>query len=328
MEKSKVYFVKLNEIAKINNLLPDLEQPVGVKVHFGEEGNETYLSPKYAREVTQMVPNPALIETNTLYKGPRTQASTHKQLAKDHGFDFAPVDILDGEYGEENKTVEINGKHFQECHIGQGADKYNSLLVVSHFKGHILTKFGGAIKNLGMGLAARPGKLAQHASIKHQINQEKCTGCKTCVKNCPAEAISIEESGKAIIDQEKCIGCVKCVAVCPENAVKLPIKSVDSEMIQERMAEYAFAGAKNRQIYYINFLVNITEECDCHGAKMTPLTEDIGILASNDPVAIDQASYDLTLKQEPAFENHNGDIQLARAEKMGLGTREYILKYI
>ncbi|MFO7807699.1 MAG: DUF362 domain-containing protein [Candidatus Moraniibacteriota bacterium] len=305
-----------------------METPIGIKVHFGEKGNETYLPPKYVKEIAQNIKNPTLIETNTLYKGPRIRASTHKQLAKKHGFGFSPIDILDGKMGEENKTIRIKGKHFNECYVGKGLDRYNSLLVVSHFKGHILTKFGGALKNLGMGLAARPGKLAQHASVKHQINQEKCTGCKTCIKNCPVGAIYLSENNKAVIDQDKCISCVKCVAVCPEKAVNIPLKSSSSETVQERMSEYALGGIKNKQAFYINFLVNITEECDCHAAKMPTLTPDIGVLASEDPVAIDQASYDLVLQQEPSFKNHNGDPQLKHAEIMRLGKREYTLKEI
>ena len=184
MNKSKVYFVKLNEIEKIKNLLPEFKAPLGVKVHFGEDGNITYIPDAKIKPIIEIVDNPTLIECSVLYKSARSIAKTHRELALKHGFDFAPIDLLDGEEGDDFIEIEINKKHYDKCYLGKGLERYNSLLVVSHFKGHGGSKFGGALKNLGMGLASRKGKLAIHASIKHYIKKEKCISCGDCIKNC------------------------------------------------------------------------------------------------------------------------------------------------
>jgi len=326
MSKSKVYFVKLNELNKIKNLLPEFIPPLGIKVHFGEEGNLTYLPAAYVKKIAGMVENPTLVECNVLYKSPRSQADTHKKLAREHGFDFAPIDFLDGEYGDEAMEVEINGQHFKTCYLGKGLAKYKSLLVISHFKGHITAGFGGAIKNLGMGLASRRGKLAQHAFVKHKVDSEKCISCGLCLANCPVEAITFDENQKAKINQEICISCSKCMAICPVRAIEVPwAEKEELSVFRQRLAEYALAGARGRQCFFINFLINITEKCDCAGEEMKPMTDDIGVLISADPVAIDQASYDLVVKQCKDFAKQKGDEQLEHGAKIGLGAREYEL---
>jgi len=325
MGKSKVYFIKLNELNKIKNLLPEFASPLGVKVHFGEEGNTTYLPASYVKAVSEMVENPTLIECSVLYKAVRSAASTHKELALKHGFTFAPIDFLDGELGDDTIEVEIGGEHFKKCYLGKGLAKYKSLLIISHFKGHISAGFGGAIKNLSMGLASRRGKLAQHAFVKHQVDPEKCLGCSLCIANCPVEAISLNKEQKAEINQNKCISCSKCISICPTNAIGIPWGEKDVKIFRQRLAEYALAGAKDKQCFYINFLINITKLCDCADEKMKPMTDDIGVLVSSDPIAIDQASYDLVVKQCEDFKEQNGDEQLEHGAKIGLGTREYEL---
>ena len=323
MSKSKVYFVKLNELDKVKDLIPELPNSLGIKVHFGEEGNITYLPASYVKEISGWFNNPSLVECNVLYKSPRSQSSTHIALAKEHGFDFAPIDILDGEDGDDATAIKIDGKHFKECWLGSGLAKYKSLLVVSHFKGHIIAGFGGALKNLSMGLASRRGKLAQHAFVKHSVDSEKCISCGICINNCPVEAINFDAEQKAEINQTKCISCSKCIAVCPVDAIAIPQKGKDIKVFRERLAEYALAGTKDRKCFYINFLMNITKGCDCAGEAMPKMTEDIGILVSNDPVAIDQASYDLVIKKCEDFKAQNGDEQLIHGEEIGLGKREY-----
>ncbi|MDD5295032.1 MAG: DUF362 domain-containing protein, partial [Patescibacteria group bacterium] len=310
MAKAKVYFVKLSELNKIKSLLPEFPAPLGIKVHFGEEGNVTYLPAGYVKEIAGMVKNPVLVECNVLYKSPRSQATTHKKLAREHGFDFAEIDILDGELGDDVDAIKIKGEFFKECFLGKGLAKYKSLLVISHFKGHISSGFGGAIKNLSMGLAGRRGKLALHAFIKHQVKPEKCSACGACIANCPVGAIAFDNSGKAKINTDKCISCSKCISVCPTGAISIPWGEKDVNVFRKRLAEYALAGVLGREAFYINFLINITEKCDCANEEMSPMTSDIGLLASPDPVAIDQASYDLVIKQCKDFEKQNGDAQL------------------
>lgn len=326
MSKSTVYFLHSLDSNKLSSILPDFAQPVALKTHFGEEGNSTYLPPEKVKSISELVENPTLVETSTLYKGPRSIASSYKKLAQDHGFDFAPIDLLDGEYGDETGEVGVEGKHFDTCHLGKNWDKYKSVLVVSHFKGHIIANMGGAIKNLAMGLSGRRGKIAQHANIQHQVVPDKCQSCGICIENCPVEAISYDENHKAVIDPQVCISCSKCMALCPYKAIKAPMAHTSSKALQERIAEYATAGAKDKQAFYINFLINITEGCDCEGREMSKLTPDIGIVASQDPVALDQASYDLVVKNYPDFVNYYGEYQLQHAQDLGLGNRDYNLQ--
>ncbi len=323
--KAKVYFIKLNELEKIKGLLPAFRRPLGIKIHFGEEGNITHLPASLVKPIAAMVADPTFVETSVLYKSPRRTARGHRRVALSHGFDFAPIDFLDGETGDDCQEIEINGQHFKKCYLGAGLDKYQSLLVISHFKGHGGAKFGGALKNLGMGLACRRGKLAQHASTKHKVNPEKCIACGQCLANCPVNAIAYNQAGKAEINQAICISCSKCISVCPREAIAIPWASTASQVLQEKIAEYALAGSRDKQCFFINFLVNLTPECDCQNKELKKLTADIGILASSDPVAIDQASYDLVLKQHPDFKDYNAEYQLQHGAKMGLGEREYEL---
>ncbi|MFC1678413.1 DUF362 domain-containing protein [Patescibacteria group bacterium] len=325
MDKSEVYFIKINELNKIKDLLPNFDDRLGIKVHFGEEGNVTYIPAKYIKEITDMLDKPTFIETSVLYKSPRSKATTHRELARRHGFDFLPINFIDGEMGDDVLEIDSIGKLYQKVYLGKGLENYNSLLVISHFKGHMASGFGGALKNLGMGLAARRGKLAQHASIQHQVKEEKCVSCGTCIDNCPVNAINFNDDKKAEINQDICIGCSKCISVCPESAIRIPWSSTDNNIFQERMAEYAANAIQNKKCFFINFLINITRDCDCINKVQEPLTPDICILASSDPVAIDQASYDLVLEQFEEFKEFDGEIQLKYGEELGLGKGEYEL---
>ena len=323
---SKVYFLSMEQSGKIGQLLPEMEKPIAVKTHFGEDENQSSLPADLVKRIADMVEDPTLIENSVLYRSRRSRASTHKELALENGFDFAPLDFLDGEEGNENMEVNIEGNHFNTCYLGKGLEKYSSLLMVSHFKGHVLSGFGGVLKNLGMGLASRRGKLNQHESIKHQVEPEKCISCGICIQNCPVGAIGWDKQGKARIDTAVCISCSECISVCPQQAINVPVLETATQTLQERIAEYAHAGVKDRQGFYINFLKNITEGCDCEMRKMDPLIEDLGVLVSEDPVAIDQASYDLVAEQYSEFKRFSGEYQIAQAEKLGMGSREYELK--
>lgn len=326
MDKSKVYFIKLDEIEKIKNILPEFSAPLAMKVHFGEKGNVTFVPAEYIKKIAEMVSEPTLVETSVLYRSPRSYAAGHRAVALEHGFDFAPIDFLDGEAGDDTFEMPIAGKHFQKCYLGKNLEKYQSLLVVSHFKGHGAAIFGGALKNLGMGLAARRGKLAQHASIKHSVSHDKCLGCGQCVSECPVRAISFQDDGKVEIDHEKCISCSKCISICPAKAIEIPWASTGTDTLQERIAEYALAAAQGKKTFFINLLINITAECDCAGKVMDKIAPDIGILASADPVALDQASCHLLIENNPDLRRFQmGEAQLNHAEKLGLGNRQYEL---
>jgi uncharacterized Fe-S center protein len=328
--KKEVFLVESkNDLGKLwESLKPKLKKPVAIKTHFGEKGNITYPNPKLVKFFAGKLKNPTLIESNTLYKGERSKASTHKKLAIQHGFDFAPIDICDGENGDKEIGIKINLKYFKIAKIGTNIKKYNSILSIAHFKGHGASGFGGAIKNIGMGLASRSGKLKLHSEIAPAVNKNKCRACGLCVKNCPANAITLKK--KAEINPKKCIGCAKCIAVCPYKAIKIPWHGVTNKEFQERLVEYCYAVLKNRDSSFINFLVNITKECDCIAKKMKPFIKDIGYLASDDPVALDKACFDLVKKEygkDPfrKFHHVNSVHQFKYAEKIGLGKTKYKL---
>lgn len=323
--KAKVIFSKSLEKILENLDFTVLGKKVAIKVHFGERGNVTYLPPEMARKVYEKIKSlgkdAALVECNVLYKGSRTNTKDHIATAKEHGFDM-PIDILDGEV--EQNTVEING-----CKIGKGIENYDSLVVLTHFKGHMMAGFGGSIKNLGMGLGSRAGKLDMHSTIKPSVNQDKCIGCGVCIKNCNAEAIYFTEN-KAQVDDKKCVGCAMCIAVCESRAIDVPWQGGTSERLQKKMVEYSSAIlSKFANPIFINVLHNITEECDCMGTKQTPMMQDIGILAANDIVAIDKASLDLADKYSQnkfskinSVDKYN---QIKVAEELGLGSADFEL---
>jgi len=313
---------------------PHFSGKTGIKVHFGERGNETFLNPKYVHEIyneaKKIEPDIALVESNVLYRGSRTNRKDHLATAKEHGFDFAPIVICDGEFGEDNWVIPVNLKHFKEVYIGKELKGFKNLIVISHFKGHGANGFGGTLKNIGMGLGSRAGKMAMHSAFKLIVDPDKCLGCGVCASKCGADAIEIKD-GKAIIDFQKCVRCAGCIANCPQGAVTIPWGSQSSEDLQERIVEYCFGILQElKGIFYINVIENITAKCDCVGEKMKKIAPDIGIVGSTDPVAIDQASYDLLKDKvgEDVFKKiHNIDStrQLSYAEKLGLGNTKYEL---
>jgi len=352
--KSKVYLVRLENLAqtqvvtdKLKRLLeesrvldfikPDFK--VAVKMHFGEEGNTGFVKPEYLRVVNDAISSKGAIvsiaDTNTLYRGRRTNSTSHLALAREHGFTretlSAEVVVPDDSKKENVKEMQINQKFIKTAKLVRLFVDADALLGVSHFKGHIMTGFGGALKNLGMGCAARVGKLQQHADISPICYQQKCIGCRECEKVCPVKAITIQKK-KSVIDGAKCIGCATCIAVCPALAIDVPWGS-GAENIQEKMIEYASAVMKNKRdkVGFLNFAIKITKECDCLAKDDPRVAPDIGILASTDPVSIDKASLDLVnlaCGKDIFKELHperDGSKQLKYAQKLGLGNLDYEL---
>jgi uncharacterized protein len=327
------------------------QDKTAIKIHFGEAGNDGFISPVYVRQVVEKVRAcgalPFLTDTNTLYPGSRSNAVEHIGIAILHGFDFAvagaPVIIADGLNGKNSRKVTIQKKHFQDVIIAGDIAAADSLVVLSHFKGHIVSGFGGAIKNLAMGCAPPQGKRAQHNARPFTIT-EKCTGCASCMKICPEDAIAVTKK-KSVIDHERCVGCFECMHACPEHAIDINWETEIPEFM-ERMVEYAYGAmaGKEKRTGFMNFLIRITPDCDCYPFSDAPIVPDIGILASMDPVAIDAASFDLVNQQQGfpdslltahhhrgedkfkgAHAQTDGEQQLRYAEEIGMGSRSYDL---
>jgi uncharacterized protein len=351
---SKVYFAPLNSKSSLSerqeslsrilsefdfSSIIQLRDKVAVKTHVGDVNNTTHISPELIRlavdKVKELKAKPFLTETSTLYAGPRSGAIGHINLAYEHGFTpevtGAPFMMADGLFGNAEIEVKIPGMLFKKVNIARDIVLADSMIMFSHPTGHILAGIGAAIKNLGMGLSSRKGKLQQHSSIKPYVNKSECTFCGECLKWCPVNAI-IKIDSKANIQDEICIGCGECLAICKFNAIKFNW-GVQSDDIQRRMAEYALGvmQSKKGSSLFINVLTDMTKECDCMSITQKPVIGDIGILASTDPVAIDQATLDLTKQKnsrslsEISYPALDANIQLEHAEKIGLGKRKYNL---
>jgi len=307
----------------------DKKKLIAVKTHFGEKGNTAYIKPIYVNTVCEILEregfSPFLTDTNTLYRGERINSVSHLINASFNGFSHYPVIIADGLKGESSKKVEINGKIFKDVHIASDIFYAEGMVVVSHFKGHEVTGFGGAIKNIGMGCAARKGKLAMHSHINPTVS-DNCIGCMKCIDWCQVKAIEKKE-GKAYVNPEKCVGCALCIEVCPNGSIRINW-DMDSDETQRRIVEYAYGAVKNKKVIYINVITEVSKACDCYPFSSLPLVEDIGIMISSDPVAVDKASYDAVVKafKGDPFAEHNGVdslTQIKYGESIGLGSSEY-----
>jgi len=315
---------------------------VGIKVHFGEEGNETFVKPSRLRVIIQRLKErktkPFFTDTNTLYTGMRSNSVDHTRLAEHHGFGISetgiPVLIADGLAGEDEVEVEIGCKHFRRVGVATGIASADSLLAITHVTGHCAAGLGGVIKNLGMGCSSRKGKLQQHSALKPRITTEKCTGDLRCMKKCPADAI-IEVDNKARIIEEKCIGCGECIVTCRFGAVTFSW-DLSGPALQERMAEHALGVAKLKKdrLGCISFMTTMTKECDCFGNKEKDvLVPAIGVAASRDPLALEQACVDIIEREtgrtvRDTFRCQDFSRILEYGEEIGLGSRSYNLQTV
>jgi uncharacterized Fe-S center protein len=335
---SVVYFLDLRKSYKDNHLLlfehflkkvnvhsvVEKNAVCALKIHVGEDGNTNYVSPLFVRRVCDHVRNaggrPILTDTTTLYRGRRFRGDLHIELAHEHGFSFAPFVIGDGLYGDD--SIDVNGSKIASlfAHV-------ESMICVSHFKGHLNCGFGGALKNLGMGCAAKGGKLEMHSRSKPSIDQKKCTKCLRCLEYCIFDAVKKTAQGLSI-DHRSCSGCGGCMSICPERAIVFTWDAASSD-IQKGIARYATDSVRSAKVFYLNFLINISPNCDCFHTNQPMIADDIGILASTDPVSIDQACYDMVKTEiDDLYPRVNAQDQLAFAEEFGLGERTYEIKSV
>ena len=370
MEKSKVYFtdfrtrVGVSLTEKLQRLIKkagitDIDMDgkfVAIKMHFGELGNLSYLRPNYAKAVADVVKEcggkPFLTDCNTLYPGSRKNALEHLDCANINGFNTittgCQIIIGDGLRGTDDITVPVrNGEYCKEAYIGRAVIDADIFISLTHFKGHESTGFGGAIKNIGMGCGSRAGKMQQHNSGKPIVHDDLCRGCRRCAKECGSDAITYE-NGKAVINQDICKGCGRCIGACVFDAIENQNWNAN-EILGRKMAEYSQAVCDGRPTFHISLVRDISPNCDCHGENDAPILPDVGIFASFDPVALDQACVDACLHATPMpnsqlsdnladphwhhhhdnFLDSNPNVRwketLEHAEKIGLGTREYEL---
>ena len=367
-EKSEVYFTDFrakpgyNLLQKLEKLIKKAgidkinfeNNYVAIKLHFGEPGNLAFLRPNYAKVVADIVKElggkPFLTDCNTLYVGGRKNALDHIDTAYLNGFTpFSTgcnVIIADGIKGTDEELVEINQKYVKTAKIGRSIMDADIFISLSHFKGHEMTGFGGAIKNVGMGCGSRAGKMEMHSSGKPTVLENMCKKCRRCIKICAHNAISYNEDMIAHIEHKKCVGCGRCMGICNFDAIKSPNDS-SGDILNMKMAEYAYAVVKDKPNFHISLICDVSPNCDCHGENDAPIIPNIGMLASFDMVALDKACVDLVNKQKPFNNsqlgehlekgisehdnlhcNHpstNWESQIEYAKEIGLGNSEYEL---
>lgn len=371
---SKVFFTDLRA-GTSGNLLQKLERLakkagieqidfkdkfVALKIHFGEYGNMAYIRPNYAAVIVQLVKQmggkPFLTDSNTLYSGSRSNAVDHIHTAMVNGFNSiatgCDIIIADGLRGTDERIVDVEGKYCPTPKIGAAIAEADIVISLTHFKGHEQAGFGGALKNMGMGSGSVAGKLDMHSTAQPKVELENCIGCKICEKNCAHDAIHVVEK-KAVIDYDKCVGCGQCVALCKSEAAVMG-STESGEILNYKIAEYTKAVLKDKPNFHISFIMNVSPECDCWGHNDAAIVPDLGMMASFDPVALDQACADMvtaapvlqtsntitekehtcechnhTHEGEDKFHmlhpNTNWQAGLRYAEEIGIGTREYEL---
>ena len=374
MEKANVYYTdfrtKLGEglPTKLKRLIRaagigeiDMDNKfVAIKMHFGELGNLGFLRPNYAKAVADVVKElggkPFLTDCNTLYVGSRKNALEHLYCAWENGFTpmtvGCPILIGDGLKGTDDVEVPVNGEYVQNAKIGRAIMDADVFISLNHFKGHEMAGFGGAIKNIGMGCGSRAGKKEQHHNGQPSVHQDKCVGCKACMKECANQGLAFDETTRKMhIVTENCVGCGRCIGACNFDAIDFSSWAAVKDL-NCRMAEYAKAVVDGRPNFHISLIVDVSPNCDCHAENDAPILPNIGMFASFDPLALDQACVDACLACDPLpnsqlsdnmakpdfydhhdhFENSTPDSEyktcLEHAEKIGIGSRSYELVFL
>jgi len=365
MEKSKVYFTSMkttsseNLLQKLRRLIKtagiseiDFEKKyAAIKIHFGEPGNLAFLRPNFAKVTADIVKElggkPFLTDCNTLYVGGRKNAIDHMNSAYENGYSpfstGCQIIIGDGLKGTDEVLVPVvGGEYVKEAKIGHAIMDADVFITMNHFKGHELTGFGGALKNIGMGCGSRAGKMEMHSSGKPNVSEENCIGCGMCAKTCAHSAIKITDK-KAFINHDKCVGCGRCIGVCPMDAVEAA-SDESNDILNKKIAEYSWAVLNGRPNFHISLVIDVSPYCDCHAENDVPIVPDVGMFASFDPVALDVACADAVNKQ-PVMKGslleahgckHNDHftdvspetdwkVAIDYAVKIGLGSKEYEL---
>ena len=373
MQKSKVFFTDFRTKAhgdglptKLRKLilkagLADIDMDgkfVAIKMHFGELGNISYLRPNYARAVVEAVKSlggkPFLTDCNTMYPGSRKNAIEHLYCAWENGFTpltvGCPIIIGDGLKGTDDVDVPVvGGEYVKSAKIGRAVMDADIFISLNHFKGHEMTGFGGAIKNIGMGCGSRAGKTDQHSGGQPRISEKRCRGCMKCLAQCANNGLYFDaDSRKMKVNTDNCVGCGRCLGACNFDAISFENEQAP-ELLNRRMAEYAKAVVDGRPHFHISLVLDISPNCDCHAENDAPILPNIGMFASADPLALDQACVDACLAatpmpgsqlydhmHSPDFHDHHDHFKnstpesewrscLEHAEKIGLGTRQYEL---
>ncbi len=373
MEKSKVYFTDFRTVAygyglptKLKKLIRragigqiDMEGKfVAIKLHFGELGNISYLRPNYAKAVADVVKElggkPFLTDCNTMYPGSRKNALEHLECAWENGFTplsvGCPIIIGDGLKGTDDVGVPVaGGEYVKEAKIGRAVMDADVFISLTHFKGHEMTGFGGTIKNIGMGCGSRAGKTEQHSNGIPNIDESLCRGCKRCQKECANGGLVFDQAARKMrVDLDHCVGCGRCLGACNFDAIAFNDSNA-TEILNCKVAEYTKAVVDGRPQFHISLIVDVSPNCDCHGENDAPILPDLGMFASFDPLALDQACVDACLSAKPLpnsqlwdhmtapgfvdchdhFKNSTPESEwracLDHAAKIGLGSREYEL---
>lgn len=373
MEQAKVYFTdfrtaafgdglprklqKLCRRAGIGNIDMD-GKFVAIKMHFGEMGNISYLRPNYAKAVVDLVRElggkPFLTDCNTMYPGSRKNALEHLACAWENGFTplsaGCPILIADGLKGTDDVAVPVvGGEYIREARIGRAIMDADVFISLTHFKGHELTGFGGTLKNIGMGCGSRAGKKDQHANGQPTIDPALCRGCRRCKRECANNGLLFDAATrKMTVNTANCVGCGRCLGACNFDAISFADRTAARDL-NHRMAEYTKAVVDGRPNFHISLVLDVSPNCDCHCENDAPILPNIGMFASFDPLALDQACVDACLAAEPLpnsqlsdnmhskgfvdyhdhFRNNAPETEwkscLEHAEKIGLGTRSYEL---